>query len=375
MKMGGRDRRSGHVAAVLIVVLAVTPLIIRTLIGTPTEGQRARSERSILEERLTDLFAARAEALLAQETDGLAAFYDTSSVKGRQELSRQQQRVADVVSWAAKRGVDFTTSSAQMAIKDMKFEGETAVVSVHESATLVYVGGSLRDSHRAGLGIRHRLTLVRRKETWLVQEDDYTDPLIETPVAPVAAIAPVLPQAPSFLLAVTAQQKYDRRAAVRYANQYCGIAPGCGINGEYNAHYADLTALGGDCTNFVSQVLGDPQAGGLPPTPIWNWDPDEHMGTAAWQQTTAFAAFLTASGYAKLIDQGRREAVRDGLRKLKPGDLVGYEEEGRIAHFAVITGQDPTGQPVVNSHTSDRYQVPWDLGWPESTVYWFFVIQ
>ncbi|MDT2264397.1 hypothetical protein P7H17_02880 [Paenibacillus larvae] len=32
-------------------------------------------------------------------------------------------------------------------------------------------------------------------------------------------------------------------------------------------------------------------------------------------------------------------------------------------------GHDAKGYPLVNSHTADRYRVPFDLGWDKSTKY------
>jgi len=38
-----------------------------------------------------------------------------------------------------------------------------------------------------------------------------------------------------------------------------------------------------------------------------------------------------------------------------------YEEKGRLEHLAVVVARDSRGYPLVNSHTADRYRVPWDL--------------
>ena len=62
------------------------------------------------------------------------------------------------------------------------------------------------------------------------------------------------------------------------------------------------------------------------------------------------------------------------IYELQPGDLIGYEENGDIVHFSIIIGFDNQGYPLVNSHTADRYHVPWDLGWNENTKFWLFHI-
>ena len=38
---------------------------------------------------------------------------------------------------------------------------------------------------------------------------------------------------------------------------------------KYNTIYKDFTGIGGDCTNFVSQILGDKEGGGLKTDGTW----------------------------------------------------------------------------------------------------------
>jgi hypothetical protein len=65
---------------------------------------------------------------------------------------------------------------------------------------------------------------------------------------------------------------------------------------------------------------------------------------------------------------------RGAIGLLKPGDVIGYESGGEVAHVAVVTGVDPSGWPIIASHTADRLYVPWDLGWGSDTVFWFIHI-
>lgn len=62
------------------------------------------------------------------------------------------------------------------------------------------------------------------------------------------------------------------------------------------------------------------------------------------------------------------------VRELKKGDLIAYQEINDIQHFAVVTGFDCKGYPLVNAHTADRYHCPWDIGWDRSTVFHLFHI-
>ncbi|MPN38951.1 hypothetical protein SDC9_186476 [bioreactor metagenome] len=53
------------------------------------------------------------------------------------------------------------------------------------------------------------------------------------------------------------------------------------------------------------------------------------------------------------------------VEKIEVGDLLCYEKNGKIDHFSIITAKDSKGYPMINSHTSDRYHVPFDFGWSE----------
>lgn len=73
------------------------------------------------------------------------------------------------------------------------------------------------------------------------------------------------------------------------------------------------------------------------------------------------------------VDDGKSssECLAD---QLEPGDIIAYEIRGQIYHVAVVVGKDPRGYVTIASHTSDRLYFPWDLGWDQSTVFWFIKI-
>jgi hypothetical protein len=277
----------------------------------------------------------------------------------------------------------------------------------------VYDGDAGMEKHLFGIGTRHAIQLVRQGSGWVVRRDWYTDPLDEDTLIPevtpadvsasggmlaalrdwqrsgrwrcsppgleesMAAGSVAQPQGTAFAASV-ASGRYNREAAVRYARQFCGAAWGCGNGGRYNPEYRDYTDIGGDCTNFTSQVL---HAGGLPMTSVWYYRRGAG-GSRAWVQTEALVNYLLASGRARLLARGRYPAVmtpdstgRRPIDRLEPGDVIGYQEKGRIVHLAPVTGRDFRGYVVVNSHTADRNMVPWDVGWDQATVFWLLKIR
>jgi hypothetical protein len=66
--------------------------------------------------------------------------------------------------------------------------------------------------------------------------------------------------------------------------------------------------------------------------------------------------------------RGTYSQVYQTAYKLIPGDVIAFVEKGKVVHMVLVTGADSKGYPLVNTHTTDRYHVPWDLGWNDSDI-------
>ncbi|MBJ9989381.1 amidase domain-containing protein [Paenibacillus sp. S28] len=82
---------------------------------------------------------------------------------------------------------------------------------------------------------------------------------------------------------------------------------------------------------------------------------------------------MIAKGTFEEITRPSDKHPRGAVARLQPEDLIGYELKGDTDHFSdhfsIVVGQDANGYPLVNSHTADRYRVPFDLGWDRTTKY------
>lgn len=139
---------------------------------------------------------------------------------------------------------------------------------------------------------------------------------------------------------------YDRDAAVAYARQWAY---------RRNPDYLDFEALGGDCTNYASQVL---HAGGLPMdfTPVYGWHyTDAYRRTASWTGVEYLYRYLLG------LDTGRPCATLTALEAVRPGDIVQLAfSERRFQHSPVVVAVE-SGEPkgiFVAAHTSDAYHRP-----------------
>ncbi|MDQ0287153.1 hypothetical protein J2Z49_002272 [Desulfofundulus luciae] len=371
----------------------VLPLIIISMTGIlgasncPAAGSPVSKKE--LETTVKQIFETRARAIITgADPAPVLACYDTGARLGRWALAHEEHKLNFVQQWAKKRGLRFIEAKPSIHITWFRVRGDTAEFIVHQTLQLGYVYPKDPAVNRFGIGTRHWMELVKRDGKWLIRKDFYTDGLGDdtlvpkpTPADGAACIGAVVKSSPAKNYSPGI---FDREGAARYADKYAGLAWGAGNNHKYNPRYRDLNGNGGDCTNFVSQCLGDQEGGRLPMDGTWyyRYDRNGGSGSRAWVQTEAFASWLLYSGHARRIARGTFPELnqpgvkfpRGAVRELQKGDVIGYEEKGRIEHFAIVVGTDSRGYPVVDAHTVDRYHCPWDMGWDKKTVFHLFRI-
>ncbi|MGB9803096.1 amidase domain-containing protein [Desulfofundulus sp.] len=373
------------------IVLALIIVSMTGLLGASNcRASDPQNSKTELETILKQIFEARAGAIItgADPTPALTC-YDTGTRLGLWALAHEEHKLNFVQQWAKMRGVRFVEAKPSIHITWSRIRGDTAEFVVHQSLQLGYVYPGDPAVNRFGIGTRHWMELIKKDGKWLIRKDFYTDGLGDDTLVPVptpadgpARVGPVTksPQVGNYSGGI-----FDRQGAARYADKYAGLAWGAGNDHKYNPRYRDLNGNGGDCTNFVSQCLGDKEEGGkLPMDGTWyyRYDRNGGSGSRAWVQTEAFANWLLYSGRARRIARGTFQELnqpgnnfpRGAVRELQIGDVIGYEEKGHIEHFAIVVGTDHQGYPVVDAHTVDRYHCPWDMGWDKKTVFHLFRI-
>jgi len=353
--------------------------LFQTIATAQDDGQQEEQEiRTFLQQ----LFQARAQLLLDVDSEILDGFYTAKEKASVYAKGYEIRRARYIQEWAKLREANIVDARNQIRVVRIREKEDGKVsASVIQTLQVTYkYFGDQYPAHSFGIGIRHFIQLKKDEEGWHVSREYYSDPMEENPNnIPVNHIKPE-----SELQEIQGQHKrYNREKAVAYANKYAGAAWGAGNNQRYNQKYRDYHYMGGDCTNFASQVLADPEGGGLPMTKTWRYYPGQG-GSQAWVQTDAFKRFLVHSGYGQVVGYGHYSDLAkpnsrhpDGaIAKLEPGDLIGYEmKKGDVDHFSVVVAKDSKGTPLVNSHTGDRYHVPWDIGWDKDTRFLFIHIR
>lgn len=160
---------------------------------------------------------------------------------------------------------------------------------------------------------------------------------------------------------------YDRAKVQQYAERWWD---------EPNPAYKYFDV---DCTNFVSQCL---YAGGA----LMNYTGKKDKGwwyrgsgkqaqwSYSWSVSHSLLMFLATSTTHLLAD------LVPTPTQLTIGDVIIYDWDGdsRFQHSTIVTAMDARGQPLVNAHTTNSRQRPWDYvdspAWTNKTQYRFFHI-
>lgn len=329
-----------------------------------------------LSDFLNQLFVERSQILIDINPQSIRHYYIEASQKSQYAYQHEEKRRDYLQAWAKIRGVHFTKAESKIRIIRQAIKGDTATVSLVNSMQLTYqYQGNEPATQQFGLGTRHGITLKKLDGQWHVYSEWYSDPLDENPA--LISVFTDIQKPTKFAAFKKARKPYNRQQAVAYADKYAGAAWGAGNEMRYNNKYRDYSSLGGDCTNFASQVIGDSAEGGsLPMTANWFYQ-KKAGGSQSWVRTDSFKSFLVHRGYGRIIASGGFKELgtpssrypQGAFASMSLGDLITYEMKGDVDHFGILTGWDPKGYPLVNSHSTDRFHVPIDLGWDKYTKF------
>ncbi|AZK48118.1 hypothetical protein EIM92_19685 [Paenibacillus lentus] len=357
-----------------VIILCLVLFAYRPEITTASDDKQENEVRVFLNK----LYRQRADVLIKRNTKQLENYYFNGSKVSKHAYHNEMNRTNYLNEWATKRSIKLVMADSDIRIIRLKLSNNTAKISLVQSLKIDYTYlNKYVPVQSFGIGTEHFITLKKIDNDWKVYKEWYLDPLNENPNK-IAATEDGLSPSVSYKQELVDGQKYRRARAVEYANKYAGTAWGAGNNHRYNRKYADYSGRGGDCTNFASQVVGDEEeGGGLPKTGAWRYF-FKKGGSEAWIRTDSFYNFILYSGYGKLLAKGHfRDMItpstkypNGAISHIQPGDLIGYIISGSdVDHFSVVVGFDDYGYPLVNSHSADRYRVPFDLGWDQYTNY------
>ncbi|AOT71251.1 amidase domain-containing protein [Geosporobacter ferrireducens] len=324
-----------------------------------------------VEEELADvimqIFIRRSQAMLQKDQAALETLYDQETKLGVWALEFEKKKMKYLHDWAGKQGVRFVNIGSKTVLRSVKEKEFIYKCNLLVSTTYQYVyEDDPLTINTFRLGTYHSLDMIKTEEQqWLVRKEWYSDPFSNSLYLEQEKKENIR----EYILAQRPDPAplLERRAnAIAYADQHVGAAKESDFG--YNKKYKNYNPYGGDCANYASQILHE--GGKFRKTSTWNY---EKGGSKAWVNAEAFKNYMLYSGRASLVANGTYEKVHKAAYKLQPGDFVAYEKGGKVVHISVITGADSKGYVLVNSHNTDRYRVPWDLGWSDKGIKFWLV--
>jgi hypothetical protein len=312
------------------------------------------------------IFEERNGILLNGNTEDLETMYVTEERNSLWAYELEIKRAKYLKDWAGRQGARFTGIKSNIVIKRVKKVGRGYAFYILVSTGYMYVYEDAPETENFfRIGTYHSLDLIpgNTEGAWIISREWYLDPFQDS----LNHKAFEGDEVKQFVLS---QPERDfsgisefRKKAAEYADRWAGAASDGEYGYNYNHDYPNYSGRGGDCSNYVSQILHE---GGFKTGGGWNYT--SNTASRSWCNASGLAGYLIWSGRGYTIIKGTYSQVYQKAYKLIPGDVIAYQEKGKIVHMAFVVGADSKGYPLVDTHTTDRYHVPWDLGWNDSDI-------
>lgn len=315
-------------------------------------------------------FDTRNKAMLEQDLKTMESLYDRSTKYGTWAYEHEVIKMKYLKKWSDKQGIKFTDIKSKIEARRLNKKDDRLSGNLIVSTEYKYVYESEpKTVNTFRIGTYHSLTMIQKEDKWLVTKQWHTDPFADSlkldEIKTEAIRTHILTQkARDF-----SNLNKRRTGAIEYADRYVGAANEEEYGFVYNKKYRNYNGMGGDCANFASQVLHE--GGKFRKT--YGWGYDRGGASRSWVNADGFKDYMLGSGRASVIAYGSYNKIYKASYKLLPGDFVAYEKKGNVTHISVVTGADSKGYSLINCHNTDRYRVPWDLGWSDRNIKFWLV--
>lgn len=315
--------------------------------------------------------ASSLDALVLAATDSLREDYAllVTGAPGRQlaprvdEFGTVQDNLTRAAGTVARRASNaragLTFSGADVALNDVSLVVNGGELDLLATERVVLSFRSVNYAHDPGRdqmiqNVHHTFVFALSHGAWILVRDEVapfplnhgSDPI----PAPDKTAAPVRsgarestgPRQASPLRA----GYYDWSAAQNYIRTYVY---------SYNPAYRTFADVGGDCTNFASQVM---RAGGWVDRPGWyldwnNWWYNDLNQTRSWTYTHAFQQFFNTSGRGQFLSYLVDLWIGDAMQ-------IDFGANGTIDHTMLVDDKisSTTDGVFFSYHTTDTYHRP-----------------
>ena len=318
---------------------------------------------------IENIILTRNQAMMENDLELIKPIYNTKTRNGVWAYEHEKKKMQYLYNWADKQGIKFINIETVFKVRWVKEQKSKITVNFSAITDYSYEYLNLPDTpNHMRIATYHVIDLTTGIEGWEISKEWYTDPFADSLSLDSLKAA----DNKEYIMSQSGRDfstlNKRRIDAVEYADKYCGASDKEEYFFVYNKKYKNYNGLGGDCANFASQVLYE--GGKFKKTGSWNYEKD---GSRAWVNAQGFKDYLIYSGRGSLIVHGTYDKVLKLSYKLLPGDIVGYEKKGKVVHISVVTGADSRGYSLVNCHNTDRFKVPWDLGWSDKGIKFWLI--
>lgn len=350
------------ILSTIILLLAITSILFFSNKNVKSVISNA-DYNTIVEENIDT----RNEAILKENKEKIEKLYDLETKYGIWAYEHEINKMQYLHSWSKKQGIKIISIDATPIINWVKEYDEKISLNITLSTEYKYVyEDDVKNINTFRIGTYHAMDIEKRDKKWIITKDWYNDPFednLGVKEEEIENIKELITQGNKNL-----ETNERREEIVKYMDKYLGAADNGENDYKYNSKYKNYNSLGGDCANFASQALFE--GGKFQKTYGWNYEKD---GTKAWVNAQAFKNYLIYSGRGKSIKYGDYSEVLNASYSLSKGDIIAYEKKGKVVHICVVSGVDSKGYRLVHSHNTDRFRVPWDLGFTSSEVKFWLI--
>jgi hypothetical protein len=261
----------------------------------------------------------------------------------------------------AALGEAYRAADTEVTVDRTRIRGRHATVSVTEATTLTYERIRGDEPPTTGVTAHHDLTFTLRPDgTWQLTAVRRTDkgprPVNEpVPAAESAAAAPPrlraiigAPRAATTTPAPAKPKKltggtYDYAAMATYTEKYWRA---------YNPEYRKYNALGGDCTNYLSQGL---LAGGW--KQVSASTPEEY-DTWFYRSNGTSDSWIGVNEWSWFTQTDKRTTALANVYQMDVGDVmqIDFNKDGSKDHSMMTTYRSSSGVPYLTYHDADTYR-------------------
>ncbi|WP_294358473.1 amidase domain-containing protein [uncultured Clostridium sp.] len=364
-----------RIVLIIITIMLLIQLGVGNLVSAQDGGENEEKKLPLPEkEEITKvvekIFNDRNRAILEHDLSLVKDHYNTDSKYGMWAYEYEEKKANYLHNWEEKQGAIFVEIKPKVVIKSLKGTADKVRAYLICSTEYQYMyEDNMEVTNVFRIGTDHTLTLARDGDRWIIVKEWYKDPFGDSLELKNLKSDDVK----SFIMS---QETKDleginerRKGIIEYGKQFCGGATEEQYGFKYNKKYRNYNPEGGDCANFASQMLHE--GGKFKKNSSWNCDGSG--ATGPWVNAGGFKNYMVNSGRASVIAYGNYEKVYKLAYKMLPGDFVAYEAKGDVNHISMVTGVDSKGYPLVTCHNTDRYMVPWDLGWSNPKIKFWLV--